>query len=112
MMTELDIAVNQRKERMIASHANIVSGLNLCTTLAYNNAASRYQLPIVAFHTQHLGVTIPAVAGATHTFFMCHDLFFLCLVISILNACCAAAARCPLLCFGLIHLACGCLSLS
>src|SRR6185312_9980048 len=112
MMPELDIAINQREERMVTPHANVISGLDLCTALAHNDAASRYQLPIVAFHTQHLGVAIPAIAGATHTFFMCHDLFFLCLAFSIFNLPCAAAARCPCLCFWFIHLACSCLCLS
>src|SRR5258706_8348576 len=91
MVPELDVAVNQREERMVASYADIVSRFNLCATLAHDNAAGRYQLPIVAFHTKHLGVAIPAIAGATHSFFMLHDLYFL---------------------LGLIHLACSRLGLS
>src|SRR5207237_70841 len=81
---------------MVASHTDIISRLNLCATLTHNNAASRYQLPIVAFHTKHLGIAVPAIAGATHTFFMCHNLF-LCLAFSLLSSPRTAPSRCPFL---------------
>src|SRR5947209_1386829 len=107
---------------MIASNADIIARFDLRAALANNNATGSNQLSIVALHTEHLGLAIPPIAGATHTFFMCHSLF-LCLAFSILGILdlgCTAAARCLLLYFslrfsaslGLANFPCSCLELS
>src|SRR6266705_811071 len=106
-MTELDITVDQGEQGVVAAHTDMVTGLDLGPALTNNNAASRNQLSIKAFYTEHLRVTVPAIAGTTHTFFMCHGLFFLCTtfrafcIFSILNPCYAAAAARPLLSIGI-----------
>src|SRR5437868_6884691 len=77
MMTKFDIAVDQGEQRVVTAHADMIAGLDLGAALANNNATCCNQLSIKAFYTEHLGVAVPAIAGTTHTFFMCHDLFFL-----------------------------------
>src|SRR5579872_4551144 len=81
-MPKFDIAVNQREQGVIAPDTNMITGLNFCAALAHNDTAGSNQLSIVAFDAEHFRVAIPTIAGATHTFFMCHDLF-LCLVFSL-----------------------------
>src|SRR6266851_5261025 len=77
-MSKLDIAIDQRKQSVVTTYTDVVSRFDLGAALADDDAASGNQLPIVAFYTEHLGIAVPAIAGATHTFFMCHSLF-LCL---------------------------------
>src|SRR5437763_16611708 len=74
-MTELDITIDQRKQGMIAPDANMLTRANLCATLTHYNAASGYQLTVKALDTKHFWFAVTTVARATHTFFMCHDLF-------------------------------------
>src|SRR5215469_220912 len=95
-MSKLDVAIDQRKEGVVATYTDVVSRFDLCAALADDDAAGGNQLPIVAFYTQHFGLAVPAIAGATHTFFMCHSLF-LCLAFSLLNLLRAAPAGSPLL---------------
>src|SRR6266446_2413424 len=72
VMLKLDIAFDECKKRMITPHTNVVARIDLCATLAHDNAACRHVLSIIAFHAKQLGVAVPAIARATHTFFMCH----------------------------------------
>src|SRR5215471_16881829 len=98
-MFKLDITLDQCEQRMVTPNTNMVARVDLRTTLAHNNAACRYVLPIVAFHAEHLGVAIPTISGTTHTLFMCHDLFLrAALAILILDPGSAATARSLLLC--------------
>src|SRR6266700_5768051 len=75
IMSKLDIAIDQSEQRMVTTNANVISRLDLRSTLADNDAASSNKLTIITFHTQHFGLAIPTIAGATHTFLMCHGLF-------------------------------------
>src|SRR5258708_9009636 len=95
-MSKLDIAIDQRKQSVVTTYTDVVSWFDLCAALADDDAASGNQLPIVAFYAQHLGIAVPAIAGATHTFFMCHSLF-LCLAFSLLSLLRAAPAGVSLL---------------
>src|SRR5260370_35792341 len=83
-MSKRDIAIDQRKQSVVTTYTDVVSRFDLCAALADDDAAGGNQLPIVAFYAQHLGIAVPAIAGATHTFFMCHRLF-LCLPFSLLS---------------------------
>src|SRR5258708_826523 len=73
-MAEFDIAIDQREQCMIAPDANVHARLDLRAALAHNNAARRDELAIKALDTEHLRFAIPTIAGATHSFFMCHGL--------------------------------------
>src|SRR5260370_19037548 len=95
-MSKLNIAIDQRKQSVVTSYTDVGSRFDLCAALADDDAAGGTQLPIVAFYTSHLGIAVPAIAGATHTFFMCHSLF-LCLAFSLLSLLRAAPAGFPLL---------------
>src|SRR5215469_15231529 len=121
-MLKFNITFDQRKQRMVTAHTNMITRVDLCTALAHNNTARGNILTIVALHTKHIRVAIPAIAGVAHTLFMCHDFLFLCLTLAalttfaalaclgILGFCCGAPA-CSLLlglyfwsCFGFSHL--------
>src|SRR5215469_8486709 len=81
-MFKFDITFDQRKQRVVTAQTDMVTRINLCTALAHNNTARSNILTIVALHAKHLRVTIPTIAGATHTLFMCHDLLFLCFTLA------------------------------
>src|SRR6266568_2934302 len=112
IMSKLDIAIDQSEQRMVTTNANVISRLDLRSTLADNDAASSNKLTIITFHTQHFGLAIPTIAGATHTFFMRHGLF-LCLAFRFLGFLCAAPARWLFFFYlrfsSLTHFACSCL---
>ena len=93
MMAELDVAIDEREQGMVATYTNIVSRFDFGAALADNNAAGGYQLAIEAFHAEHLRVAIATIARATHAFFMCHVLFLF-LGFCIVSFSHAAAARC------------------
>src|SRR5258708_14555243 len=95
-MSKLNIAIDQRKQSVVTTYTDVVSWFDLCAALADDDAAGGNQLLIVAFYAEHLGIAVPAIAGATHSFFMCHSLF-LCLAFSLLNLLRAAPAGFPLL---------------
>src|SRR5258708_24606142 len=83
-MSKLNIAIDQRKQSVVTTYTDVVSRFDLCAALADDDAAGGNQLPIVAFYSEPLGISVPAIPGATHSFFMCHILF-LCLSFSLLN---------------------------
>src|SRR5213082_965631 len=92
-MAELDIAIDQGEQGVVAANANVIAGFDLCAALANNDATGGNHLSIIAFHSKHFGVTVPTIAGTTHTFFMCHGLLFLCLsILDIFNLACATTA--------------------
>src|SRR6266700_1096118 len=97
VVAELDIAIDQGEQSVVAANANVIAGFDLCAALANNDATGGNYLSIIAFHSKHFGVTVPTIAGTTHTFFMCHGLLFLCLAFTILDifdpACATTACR-------------------
>src|SRR5436305_13846517 len=93
MMAELDVAIDEREQGMVATYTNIVSRFDFGAALADNNAAGGYQLAVEAFHAEHLRVAITTIARATHAFLMCHVLFLF-LACCIFRVSHAAAARC------------------
>src|SRR5579863_2055400 len=75
MVSEFNIPVDQGEEGMIAAHANVIAGFDFGAALAHNDAACCHQLPIEAFHSEHLRLAVASIARAAYTFFMCHVLF-------------------------------------
>src|SRR5437660_3315854 len=72
-MPELDIAIDQGVQRMISTHAHMLTGLDFGAALANDDAPSSHQLSIVTLDAQHFGVAISTIARAPHAFFMRHD---------------------------------------
>ena len=69
---ESDVAITLRKQRVIATDADIGAGMVLSAALADQNVASDHQFTTKFFHTKTLGLRIATVAGATACFFVCH----------------------------------------
>ena len=69
---ENDDAVGLREKSVVASAADIRSGVDSRAPLPNKNAAAGDKLSPVPFHAESLGGAFPAVAGAAHSFFMSH----------------------------------------
>src|SRR5262245_61333341 len=70
---ELDRAIDQREERVVAALADAFAGVELCTQLTDDDVAGDDLLAAVSLHTAALTVGIATVAAGALTFFMCHD---------------------------------------
>src|SRR5690606_99098 len=69
---ELDGAVDQREERVVAAQADAVARVELRAALADADVAGLDGLAAEDLHTQVLRVGVAAVAGRTACFFVCH----------------------------------------
>ena len=69
-----NLAVNQGKQRIVRTTANILSRMDVSAALANQDVAGQYMLTISTFDTQPLGLGITAVLSGTNTLFMCKEL--------------------------------------
>jgi hypothetical protein len=60
---ELDYAIGQRKQRVIATAADVAAGLERRATLANDDAAELGQLTAVQFHAAKLRVAVAPVTS-------------------------------------------------
>ena len=65
--------INQCKKRTIPSHANIGTGMKFGAALTDGDITRTYGLTTVALDTHALTARIPAILGASHSLFMCHN---------------------------------------
>src|SRR5690606_355317 len=77
---ELDLAVDQREQRVVATEADARTRMELGTALADDDVAGLDGLAAVDLHAQVLRVGVAAVARGTYALFMCHGCFSLLLV--------------------------------
>ena len=63
-----NLAINQGKQRIIRTTANVLSRMDVCAALANQNVAGQYMLTIGTLDTQPFGLRITAVFGGTYTF--------------------------------------------
>ena len=66
--------VYQCKQGVILANADIHTGVELGSALAYDDCAGAHRLATKSLHTQHLGLGIPAVSRRAAAIFLCHDL--------------------------------------
>jgi hypothetical protein len=69
-----DETINLGEESVVFPDPDIVSGMELGTPLPDQNAACGYQLATEPFHTQTLGITVPAVSRTSDSLFMSKQL--------------------------------------
>jgi len=69
-----DHAVDERIQREILADAYIVAGVNFCSDLPHDNGTRVDILAAVHFDAAPLRIGVSTVAGASLTFFMCHDI--------------------------------------
>jgi hypothetical protein len=69
---EFDDTLSQCKQGVILAATDVLTGVEVCSTLANNDLACIDFLATKALHAQALGITVATVTGAGRTFFMCH----------------------------------------
>ena len=74
---ELHRTVNLSKQRMVTTHADIVTRMELRATLANDDATGGDRGVTKNLYTKTLSLGITTVAGRTATLFMCHFLTLL-----------------------------------
>ena len=70
---ELDEAIDQGEERIVASLADALTGLEDGAQLPHEDIPAADLFAAESLHAAALGVGIAAVAAGTLTFLMCHD---------------------------------------
>src|SRR6185312_8771571 len=71
--SELDLAVDQREQRMVATQADAIARMELGAALAHDDVAGFDGLATVDLDAEVFRVRIATVAAGTYAFFMCHD---------------------------------------
>src|SRR5690554_3085131 len=77
---ELDLAVDQREQRVVAAEADARTRVELGAALADDDVAGVDRLPTIDLHAEVFRVGIAAVARGTYALFMCHGCVSLLLV--------------------------------
>ena len=71
---ELNLTVDNGEQGIIGAFSDVIAGMDLSPTLSYQNITCQHKLPIGALNAKSLGLTVTAVLGGTHTFFMSEKL--------------------------------------
>ena len=66
------------EQGIIGAKTYVLTRVELCSMLTYEDFSGLYQLATKALHTQSLGIGVATIAGASATFLMCHLLSSLC----------------------------------
>src|SRR5699024_11112269 len=69
---EMDAAVNQREQRVVAADADALTRMDVGAALANQNVAGQNVLTVAALDAETLGLRVTAVLGRTYAFFVCH----------------------------------------
>src|SRR3712207_3733008 len=70
---ELDLALDQGEERIVAAPANSGAGMEVGTALPHDDLARVDELAAEPFHAEPLGVGVAAVPARRRTLLVCHD---------------------------------------
>src|SRR5213076_872452 len=70
---EVDLAVREREQRVVAAQAHVLARVELRAALAHDDVPGLDGLATIDLHAQVLRVRIAAVAGGTACLFVCHD---------------------------------------
>ena len=69
---ELDHAVPQREDRVIAADADVEAGVILRAALADDDPAGGDELPAIHLHASILRIAVAAILARAAAFLMCH----------------------------------------
>ena len=72
---ELDVAVDQRKQRVVLADADVQARMNRGAALAHDDTAGTDHFAAVDLHAEALCLGVAAVARTTTCLFMCHECF-------------------------------------
>jgi hypothetical protein len=73
---ELDFAVGQGEERIIAANTHVEAGAEACSALADDDRSGGDELPAIRFDATVLRIAVAAISGGTLTLFVCHEITF------------------------------------
>jgi len=59
---ETDGAIDQREQRMVATHADVVAGVNACAALTQDDAACAHRLAPISLDAEHFRLGIAAIS--------------------------------------------------
>lgn len=71
---KLNLAVDEREQRIVRTAADVVAGVDVRAALLDEDVARKNELAVRALRAEALGLGITAVAGGTHSLFMCEQL--------------------------------------
>ena len=74
LLLELNLAVDQSKERVILTDSNVVTGMDGSSSLSYDDISGKNSLSVSLLYTKALGLTVTSVLGRTDTLFMSKEL--------------------------------------
>ena len=69
---ELYLAGYESEQGVVLTLTNIGAGMDLSSALSDEDISGQDELTVCSFDTKTLRLTVAAVLGRTHTFFMCH----------------------------------------
>src|SRR5262245_12315405 len=69
---ELDVALGERKQRVIRAHADVRAGVPARAALAHENVAGQHALAAVAFNAKPPARRVAAVARGAACLLVCH----------------------------------------
>ena len=71
---EIDTAVNQGENRMVASQAHVLSGVPLGSALSDNDVAGNDSLPSKLFNSQSFAAGVASVFDRSLSFLVSHEI--------------------------------------
>ena len=74
LMLKLNPSVDKSEERIILTDTNIVTGMNSCSSLSYEDVAGENYLTVSSLNAKALGFAITAVLSGTDTLLMSKEL--------------------------------------
>ena len=60
---ELNLTVDKSEKSIILTSANVVTGMDVCTSLLYEDVTGKNELTVSALNTKSLGLRVTAVTG-------------------------------------------------
>lgn len=69
---ELHLAVYESEQSVVLTLTNVGARVDLSSALSDKDVAGQDKLPVGSLCTKTLRLTVAAILGRTHTFFMCH----------------------------------------
>jgi hypothetical protein len=74
---ELHLAVDEGKERVVASLADPLAGVEYCAHLADEDVSGANLFAAKPLHPATLGIAVASVPAGTLSLFMCHEITLL-----------------------------------
>ena len=74
LMLELHCAIDEGKQSIVLTNANVLTGANGASALSDDDVACQNVLTVGLLNAKALGLTVTAILGGTYTFLMSKEL--------------------------------------